>query len=57
MNENIYEIIKAFAYGSNAEKVAEVMEISPEEAERYQKDYAAEIRETREDLRKAGYIE
>lgn len=57
MNENIYEVIKAFAYGHDADTVSAVMGISVEDAKLYEKNYASEIKEEKEALRKAGYLE
>lgn len=49
-NETIKEIIKSYAYGYSVEKVAEVYEITKEEAAKIKEEHAAEIKE------KAGYL-
>ena len=58
MNEQqIYEIVKAFAYGATPELVSETEEISIDEASKIASDHATEIEETRAELKNGGFIE
>ena len=54
-NETIKEIIKSYAYGYTAEKVAEVYEITETEAEKIKEEHAAEIKEKADYLKEQGW--
>lgn len=54
-NETIKEIIKSYAYGYTAEKVAEVYEITEAEATELQKKYAEAIEEKEKYLKEQGW--
>ncbi len=49
-NAEINEIIKAFAFGFNAELVAKECEISFNEAVKFEKNHAAEIKKKRGEI-------
>ena len=55
-NETIKEIIKSYAYGYTAEKVAEVYEITETEAAKIKEEYAAEIKEKADCLKEQGWM-
>ena len=57
MNETTFEMIKSYAYGCSDEEIAELYDITAGEAEKYRTEYSAEIKDRREELKKAGYIE
>lgn len=50
------EIIKAFAYGKTGAEVAEVREISLEEANAFQRENEKAIAAKRAELKEAGYF-
>lgn len=50
------EIIKAFAYGKTAEEVAEVQEMSLDEAKAFEAENEDAILEKMMELKEAGYI-
>lgn len=55
-NETIKEIIKSYAYGYSVEKVAEVYEITKEEAAKIKEDRAEEIKEKEGYLKEQGWM-
>ena len=57
MNETMFEMIKSFAYGCTDEEIAALYDMTTEEAKQYRAEYAVEIKERREELRKGGYVE
>ncbi|MCD7856592.1 MAG: hypothetical protein LUG55_02100 [Clostridiales bacterium] len=50
------ELIKAFAYGLTAEKVADVEGLTLEEAVAFEKANANEIQERQAELKEAGWM-
>lgn len=55
-NETIKEIIKSYAYGYTAEKVAEAYEITETEAAKIKEEHAAEIKEKEKYLKEQGWM-
>ena len=55
--ERVKEIIKSFAYGMTSDQVADVEEISAEEAKAVETEHAAEIEAKKEELRGGDWIE
>ena len=55
--QTIQEIVKSFAYGYTAEKVAELEEMTLEEAQKFEADHAAEIEQKKAELKEGGWIE
>lgn len=55
--ERVKEIIKSFAYGMTTDQVADVEEMSTEEAKAFAAEHAAEIEAKKEELRGGGWIE
>ena len=55
--ERVKEIIKSFAYGMTTDQVADVEEMSAEEAKAFEAEHAEEIETKKEELRGGGWIE
>ena len=55
--ERVKEIIKSFAYGMTTDQVADVEEMSAEEAKTFEAERAEEIEAKKEELRGGGWIE
>lgn len=55
--QQIKELIKEFAYGYNEEQVAEIEEISIDDAITLRNQYAKEIEEKKEQLKEGGWNE
>ena len=55
--ERVKEIIKSFAYGMTTDQVADVEEMSAEEAKTFEAEHAKEIEAKKEELRGGGWIE
>ena len=55
--ERATEIIKSFAYGMTVEQVADVEEMSAEEARAFEAEHTEEIEAKKEELRGGGWIE
>ncbi len=57
MDEMSYEMIKSYAYGCTDDKIAELYDMTTEEAKQYRAEYAEEINGRLEELQKGGYVE
>ena len=55
--QTVQEIVKRFAYGYTAEKVAELEEMTLEEAQKFEADHAAEIEQKKAELKEGGWLE
>ena len=55
--QTIQEIVKSFAYGYTAEKVAGLEEMTLEEAQKFEADHAAEIEQKKAELKEGGWLE
>ena len=55
--QTIQEIVKSFAYGYTAEKVAELEEMTLEEAQKFEQEYQAEIEQKKAELKEGGWFE
>lgn len=55
--QTIQEIVKSFAYGYSAEHVAELEEMTLEEAQKFEADHAAEIEQKKAELKEGGWLE
>lgn len=55
--QTIQEIVKSFAYSYTAEKVAELEEMTLEEAQKFEADHAAEIEQKKAELKEGGWLE
>lgn len=55
--QTIQEIVKSFAYGYSAEKVAELEETTLEEMQQFQANHAAEIEQKKAELKEGGWLE
>ena len=51
------EVIKSCAYGYTVNELAEHYSMEKTDAEKFVKDHASEITETKEHLKQEGYIE
>ena len=54
--QTVQEIVKSFAYYT-AEKVAELEEMTLEEAQKFEADHAAEIEQKKAELKEGGWLE
>lgn len=55
--ETMCEVIKSCAYGYTVDELAEHYGMEKTDAEKFVKDHASEITETKEHLKQEGYIE
>ena len=55
--QTIQEIVKSFAYGYSAEHVAELEEMTLEEALKFETEYAEEIEQKKAELKEGGWLE
>ena len=55
--ERIKEIIKSFAYGMTTDQVADVEEMSAEEAQSFYDEHKTEIEAKNAELKEGGWIE
>ena len=55
--QTVQEIVKSFVYGYTAEKVAELEEMTLEEAQKFEADHAAEIEQKKAELKEGGWLE
>lgn len=55
--QTIQEIVKSFAYGDSAEKIAELEETTLEEMQQFQADHEAEIEQKKAELKEGGWFE
>lgn len=55
--ETICEVIKSCAYGYAVDELAEHYSMEKTDAEKFVKEHASEIAETKEYLKQEGYIE
>lgn len=55
--ETICEVVKSCAYGYTADELAEHYGMEKADAEKFAKEHATEIAETKEHLKQEGYIE
>lgn len=55
--ETICEVIKSCAYGYTVDELAEHYSMEKTDAEKFVKEHATEIAETKEHLKQEGYIE
>lgn len=55
--ETIFEVVKSCAYGYTADELSEHYGMEKADAEKFAKEHAAEIAETKEHLKREGYIE
>ena len=55
--QTVQEIVKSFAYGYTAEKVAELVDMTLEEAQKFEADHAAEIEQKKAELKEGGWLE
>ena len=55
--ETICEVVKSCAYGYTVDELAEHYGMEKEDAEKFMKEHVAEIAETKEHLKRDGYIE
>lgn len=55
--ETICEVVKSCAYGYTVDELAEHYSMEKSDAEKFVKDHASEIEETKEYLKQEGYIE
>lgn len=55
--ETVQEVIKSCACGYSANELAEHYGMEKADAEKFVKDHASEIAETKEHLKQEGYIE
>ena len=55
--QTVREIVKSFAYGYSAEKIAELEETTLEEMQQFQADHAAEIEQKKAELKEGGWFE
>ena len=55
--QTVREIVKSFAYGYSAEHVAELEEMTLEEAQKFEADHAAEIEQKKAELKEGGWLE
>ena len=55
--ETICEVIKSCAYGYTVDELAEHYSMKKTDAEKFIKEHASEIAETKEHLKQEGYIE
>lgn len=55
--ETMCEAVKSCAYGYTVDELAEHYNMGKTDAEKFVKDHASEIAETKEHLKQEGYIE
>lgn len=55
--ETICEVVKSCAYGYTADELASPYGMEKADAEKFMKEHATEIAETKEHLKREGYIE
>lgn len=55
--QTIQEIVKSFAYGYTADKVAELEEMTLEEAQKFEAEHVAEIKQKKAELKEDGWFE
>lgn len=55
--QTIQEIVKLFAYGYTAEKVAELEETTLEEMQQFEQEHQAEIEQKKVELKEGGWLE
>lgn len=55
--QTIQEIVKSFAYGYSAEHVAELEEMTLEEAQSFEQEHQAEIEQKKTELKEGGWLE
>lgn len=55
--QTVQEIVKSFAYGYTAEKVAELEEMTLEEMQKFEAEHAAEIEQKKAELKEDGWFE
>lgn len=55
--ETICEVVKSCAYGYTADELSEHYGMEKADVEKFVKDHASEIAETKEYLKQEGYIE
>ena len=55
--QTVREIVKSFAYGYSAEHVAELEEMTLEEAQKFETEYAEEIEQKKAELKEDGWLE
>lgn len=55
--ETICEAVKSCAYGYTVDELAEHYSMEKSDAEKFVKDHASKIEETKEYLKQEGYIE
>ena len=55
--QTIQEIVKSFAYGYSAEKIAELEETTLEEMQQFEQEHQAEIEQKKAELKESGWLE
>ena len=55
--ETVQEVIKSCVYGYSVDELAEHYGMGKADAEKFVKEHASEITETKEHLKQEGYIE
>ena len=55
--QTVREIVKSFAYGYTSEKVAELEEMTLEEAQKFETEYSEEIEQKKAELKEGGWLE
>jgi hypothetical protein len=55
--ETICEVVKSCSYGYTVDELAEHYGMEKADAEKFSKEHATEIAETKEHLKQEGYIE
>lgn len=55
--QTIQEIVKSFAYGYTAEEVAELEEMTLEEARSFEQEHQVAIEQKKTELKEGGWVE